>query len=243
MSRPVRAPTGCLPHATAHDKRPPACRPPESLFPRHFKWGNWRGNNFSTGRVSYWKHATYLFDGKTCSNCSNVNAKLKREPRWQCPSYGMNHDRNINAAVNLRELLTLPPGSGVKLRDGKALTVGTPHGETSPDQRACPRHTTVHQTGQKTGQSSFQQAVSYSEIPLKSSESGKTAIPPSRNPAHHFRRLFDDSNALFVLNSVHTFGYNGTYPNIRACYDAFTNRSENRSEKRPGIGSWQAIPW
>ena len=173
---------------------------------------------------------------KTYSNCSNVNAKLKREPRWQCPSCGMNHDRNINA-VNLRELLTLPPGSGVKLRDGKALTVGTPHGETSPDQRACQRHTTVHQTGQKTGHSALQQAVSYSEIPLQSSGSWKTAISPSRNPAHHFRRLFDDSNALFVLNSVHTFGYNGTYPNKHSYSDAFTNRSENRSEKRPGIRS------
>ena len=169
MSRPVRTPTGCLPHATAHDKRPSACRPPEFLFPRRFNCGTWRGNNFSTGRVSYGKHATYLFDGKTCSNCSNVNAKLKREPRWQCPSCGMNHDRNINAAVNLHELLTLPPGSGVKLRDGKALTVGTPHGETSPDQRACHRHTTVHQTGQKTGHSAYEQAVSYSEIPLKCS--------------------------------------------------------------------------
>ena len=220
MSRPVRAPTGCLPHATAHDKRPPACRPPEFLFPRRLNCGNWRGNNFSTGRVSRRKHATY--------------------PRRTC---GMNHDRNINAAVNLRELLTLPPSSGVKLRDGMALTIGTPPGETSPDQRACQRHTTVHQTGQKTGQSSFQQAVSYSEIPLKSSTSRKTAIPPSRNPAHHSRRLFDDSNALFVLNSVHTFGYNGTYPNIRAYSDAFKNRSENRSEKRPRLGSWQALPW
>ena len=45
MSRPVRAPTGCLPHATAHDKRPP----PEFLFPRRFNCGTWRGNNFSTG--------------------------------------------------------------------------------------------------------------------------------------------------------------------------------------------------
>ena len=97
--------------------------------------------------------------------------------------------------------------------------------------------TNVHQTGQKTGQSLFQQAVSYSEIPLQSPFAMETAISPSRNPAHHFRRLFDDSNALFVLNSVHTFGYNGTYPNKRACYDAFTNRSENRSEKRQGIRS------
>ena len=72
---------------------------------------------------------------KTCSNCQTVNAKLKREPIWQCPSCRMNHDRNINAAVNLRNLLTLPAGSGVMLRDGKALAVGTPNGETSPSDR------------------------------------------------------------------------------------------------------------
>ena len=57
---------------------------------------------------------------KMCSNCGDVNAKLKREPTWQCPSCGMNHERNINAAVNLRELLTLPADSGVMLRNGKA---------------------------------------------------------------------------------------------------------------------------
>ena len=49
MSRPVRAPTACLPHATAHDKRTPACRPPEFLFPRRFNCGTWRGNNFLQG--------------------------------------------------------------------------------------------------------------------------------------------------------------------------------------------------
>ena len=49
MSRPVRAPTGCLPHATAHDERPPACRPPEFLFPRRFDCGTWRGNRNSGG--------------------------------------------------------------------------------------------------------------------------------------------------------------------------------------------------
>ena len=72
---------------------------------------------------------------KTCSNCQTVNAKLKREPSWQCSNCGTVHDRNINAAVNLRELLTLPAGSGVMLRDGKALAVGTPNGETSPSDR------------------------------------------------------------------------------------------------------------
>ena len=49
MSRPVRAPTGCLPHATAHDERPPACRPPEFLFPRRFDCGTWSGNRNSEG--------------------------------------------------------------------------------------------------------------------------------------------------------------------------------------------------
>ena len=184
MSRPVRAPTGCLPHATS------------------------AGSSHS-------------------SNHSTPPWLTTRPAQEQAGSF----------LICLRELLTLPPGSGVKLRDGKALTVGTPHGETSPDQRACQRHTTVHQTGQKTGHSAYEQAVSYSEIPLQSSASRKTAISPSRNPAHHFRRLFDDSNALFVLNSVHTFGYNGTYPNKHSYSDAFTNRSENRSEKRPGIRS------
>ena len=80
-------------------------------------------------------------------------------------------------------------------------------------------HQTVHQTGQKTGHSALRTSRSL----LRNTSTvfyylRKTAIPPSRNPAHHFRRLFDDSNALFVLNSVHTFGYNGTYPNIHAYY-------------------------
>ena len=72
---------------------------------------------------------------KTCSNCQAVNAKLKREPTWQCNDCGTVHDRNTNAAVNLLQLLTLPADSGVKLRDGKALAVGPTNGETGPDDR------------------------------------------------------------------------------------------------------------
>ena len=72
---------------------------------------------------------------KTCSNCGYVNAKLKREPTWQCPNCGTNHERNIDAAVNLRNLLTLPADSGMKLRDGTALAIGLTNGETSPDDR------------------------------------------------------------------------------------------------------------
>ena len=77
---------------------------------------------------------------KTCSNCGEVNAKLKREPRWQCPSSGTTHDRNENAAVNLRELLTLPAGSGMTLRNGKALAAGMTNDETSPNDRRTATH-------------------------------------------------------------------------------------------------------
>ena len=42
---------------------------------------------------------------KTCSACGTVNAKLKRERMWTCPSCGVRHDRNLNAAINLRNLI------------------------------------------------------------------------------------------------------------------------------------------
>ena len=72
---------------------------------------------------------------KTCSNCGYVNAKLKRERYWQCPNCKVIHERNINAAVNLRNLLTPVASPRGTLRDGKALAAGDPSGETSPDDR------------------------------------------------------------------------------------------------------------
>ena len=79
---------------------------------------------------------------KTCSNCGYVNTKLKRERYWQCPSCTTIHERNINAAVNLRNLLTLPGLTGVTLRDGKALAAGLPSSETVPnDRRTVPSET------------------------------------------------------------------------------------------------------
>ena len=54
----------------------------------------------------------------TDSACGYVIAKLKRQRFWQCPSCTAIHDRNLNAAVNLRELLTLPADGGTMLRDG-----------------------------------------------------------------------------------------------------------------------------
>ena len=89
-----------------------------------------------------WRHCNILLahrfypSSKECSNCHNVNAKLKRERTWQCPSCNTTHDRNENAAVNLRNLLTRPGLTGPEtLRDRKALAVGNPNGETGPDDR------------------------------------------------------------------------------------------------------------
>ena len=88
-----------------------------------------------------WHHCNVLLahrfypSSKTCSICAYVNAKLKREPFWQCPSCMTTHERNQNAAVNLRELLALLPSAGGTLRDGKALAPGTPGGETGPVDR------------------------------------------------------------------------------------------------------------
>ena len=81
----------------------------------------------------------YYPSSKTCSACGVVNAKLKRERHWRCSSCGTKHERNENAAVNLRNLLTLPGGAGVTLRDGKALASGSTCRETGPyDRRTAP---------------------------------------------------------------------------------------------------------
>lgn len=84
----------------------------------------------------------YYPSSKTCSVCGVVNAKLKRERHWTCGACGTKHERNMNAAINLRNLLILPSGRGVTLRDGKALAAGSTCRETGPDDRrsAQPEH-------------------------------------------------------------------------------------------------------
>jgi hypothetical protein len=39
---------------------------------------------------------------KTCSNCAAVNTALKLEKHWVCLTCGAQHDRDVNAAKNLR---------------------------------------------------------------------------------------------------------------------------------------------
>ena len=62
---------------------------------------------------------------KTCSACGVVNEDLGREREWDCPNYGVIHDRNQNAARNLRKLALLAVGEDVvMLPDGEALASG-----------------------------------------------------------------------------------------------------------------------
>ena len=46
---------------------------------------------------------------KTCNACGTINPKLKRERTWTCDTCGTRHDRNLNAAINLRNLI-MPVG-------------------------------------------------------------------------------------------------------------------------------------
>ena len=72
---------------------------------------------------------------KTCCVCGVVNHNLEREPKWGCPSWGVIHDRNENAARNLRKLALLAVGEEVMLLDGGALASGhSVAGETAPDE-------------------------------------------------------------------------------------------------------------
>ena len=77
---------------------------------------------------------------KTCSGCDVVNTDLKRETQWQCPDCGTGHDRNHNAARNLRKLALLAVGEDVMLLDGAALAGGdSTAGETGPvEERTKP---------------------------------------------------------------------------------------------------------
>ena len=70
-----------------------------------------------------------------------VNPALGREPKWSCPSCGVIHDRNENAARNLGKLALLAVGEDVMLLDGGALASGEATAdETAPDEgRTKPR--------------------------------------------------------------------------------------------------------
>ena len=78
-----------------------------------------------------WRHARITlvhawFPSSRISHvCGSVNAKLKRERTWTCDSCGTQHDRNLNAAINLRNLIML---EGI-CRDGRCREI---HAKANP---------------------------------------------------------------------------------------------------------------
>lgn len=57
---------------------------------------------------------------KRCSECGAVNKALLSNERWTCPSCGAEHDRDLNAAVNLLEEGMKIVGRGPSDADGLA---------------------------------------------------------------------------------------------------------------------------
>ena len=45
---------------------------------------------------------TFYPSSETCSGCGARNAQLKLQKHWLCPACGARHDRDVNAAKNLR---------------------------------------------------------------------------------------------------------------------------------------------
>ena len=64
---------------------------------------------------------------------------------WSCPSCGVIHDRNENAARNLGKLALLAVGEDVMLPDGEALASGEAiAGGTAPDEGRTKARTAVN---------------------------------------------------------------------------------------------------
>ena len=77
--------------------------------------GQWRHTRVTLASV-------WFPSSKTCSACGTVNRKLKRERTWTCDTCGTRHDRNLNAAINLRNLI-MPSGRSRNGRGQEAVVL------------------------------------------------------------------------------------------------------------------------
>ena len=97
-----------------------------------------------------WRHTQvtrpiWFPSSKTCNACGTVNRNLKRERMWTCPSCATRHDRNLNAAINLRNLI-MPVDGGrsgggqerVNLQEDPASPQGQPGWGIVPQQPNLP---------------------------------------------------------------------------------------------------------
>jgi len=87
----------------------------------------WKGKHFI-------KVSKFFPSSKTCSKCGYLNKGLSLSDRtWICPGCGTSHDRDVNAAINVRE-------EGVRIFNSTVGTTGTGLSYRQPDaQGDCVR--------------------------------------------------------------------------------------------------------
>ncbi|WP_071880817.1 MULTISPECIES: zinc ribbon domain-containing protein [unclassified Synechocystis] len=72
--------------------------------------------------VFYWFPSS-----KRCSSCGHIVEKMPLNiPHWQCPSCGINRDRDTNASLNILAagLAVLVCGAAVKPKQSKSVKAG-----------------------------------------------------------------------------------------------------------------------
>jgi putative transposase len=89
---------------------------------------NWYGKNIL-------KIGRFEPSSKTCSSCGYVNQDLGGKREWKCPECGVEHDRDVNAATNIKKfaLSKIKTVCGVHTENQKELPSmeGAPTSETN----------------------------------------------------------------------------------------------------------------
>jgi putative transposase len=73
------------------------------------------------------KIGTFEPSSKTCSNCGTINKELKLSNRiWNCQKCNSTHDRDVNAAINIKNfaLKNYVSGTDTKTRNELPTLVG-----------------------------------------------------------------------------------------------------------------------
>ena len=80
---------------------------------------DWYGSNIvSIGRFEP--------SSKTCSKCGYIKHDLTlKDRKWTCPNCGVHHDRDVNAAINIRDFSFVNTGSDRNTQKSKPVSYGT----------------------------------------------------------------------------------------------------------------------
>jgi putative transposase len=78
----------------------------------------WYGKN-------YLEVPRFFASSKTCSNCGSLNETLALQDReWHCANCGTYHDRDLNAAKNIKNYFLTHSGEGISGEPVELLPVG-----------------------------------------------------------------------------------------------------------------------